>query len=478
MLLILHGVFLAYLALALLWNIFASVPAAPGKRSWEWFGVLPLQLMITGLLVADRLRPSGVPFIDHPIAALLFPLAFALALVQNLHVVAQRGVRLIDAPILLMNVGLLICTAVGTLSLRGSALSPQAAALLYDHAILQHLLGSPLAHLSTLSWHVPLLLRRGEPRGAPGLLGGFVMAALAAFIAAMLAIMLGTARGVLQRFEEEPRVAALRPDLHVGVLAAHAEGQPGTLAVRCPASPQLPVTVLDAAAATRPLIVDVAAADEWLFSLPEGDAGLDALIDEAVRVAPLTPDIVLPFPEPDGVGALLFGVRSPQEWRALYERAAQRIHSAAPGVRVGVRLAGHGPASHDLFVALAAEPSPIAVAGPRLIPGPATRGGPAAADEVLAAWAEWRAEVPNPPEFWILAAGCSAPAYGEAAQARFVEGCLARANARPDVTGILIEGWTDSGHTLGLLRADNQPRLAADVVNRLLSAPRAPVGSR
>ncbi|HEX5010319.1 MAG TPA: hypothetical protein VFY71_07950, partial [Planctomycetota bacterium] len=449
MLPVLHGVFLAYLLLALIWNIFASVPAQPGRRSWEWFGVLPLQLLLTGLLVADRLRPSAVPFIERPAVAALFPLAFALALAQNLHTVAQRGVRLIDAPILLANVGLLICTGLGAASLRGMALSPQASAVLYDHAMLQHLLGSPLAHLSTLSWHVPLLLRRGEARSLAGVVGGFVIAALAGFIAVMIAAMLGTARGVLQRFEAEPRVAALRPDLHVGVLAEHVQGQPGLLAVRCPASPRLLVTAGDASAAERPVIVDVAAADDWLFRLPEGDAGLDALMDEAVRVAPLAPDIVLPFPDPDGVGALLFGVRSPQAWRALYERAAQRVHAAAPGVRLGVRFSGHGPASHDLFLALAAEPSPIAVAGPRLMPGPPERGGPAAADETLAAWDTWRAEVPHPPEFWILAAGCSAPAYGEQAQARFVEGCLARADARPDVTGILIEGWTDAGHTLG-----------------------------
>jgi len=474
----LHGVFLAYLLLALVWNIFASVPAQPGRRSWEWFGVLPLQIVLTALLVADRLRPSGVPLIERPAVALLFPLTFLLALAQNMHTVAQRGVRLMDAPILLANVGLLIATGLGAASLRGTALSPQASAVLYDHAMLQHLLGSPLAHLSTLSWHVPLLLRRGDARSLAGVVGGFVIAALAGFIAVMLAAMLGTAQGVLQRFDVEPRVAALRPDLQVGILAEHADGQPGVLAVRCPASPKLPVTAVEVAAAERPVVVDVAAADNWLLSLPEGDAGLDALMDEAVRVAPLRPDIVLPFPDPDGLGALLFGVRSPKEWRALYERAALRIHSASPGVRLGVRLAGHGPASHDLFVALAAEPSPIAVAGPRLLPGPPDRGGPAAADEVLAAWDTWRAEVPHPPEFWILAAGCSAPAYGEEAQARFVEGCLERANSRPDVAGILIDGWTDVGNTLGLLRVDGKPRLAGDVVQRLLAERRAASGSR
>ena len=474
----LHGVFLGYLLLALVWNIFASVPAQPGRRSWEWFGVLPLQIVLTALLVADRLRPSAVPLLERPAIAMLFPLAFALALAQNLHAIAQRGVRLIDAPILLANVGLLICTGLGAASLRGMPLSPQASAVLYDHAMLQHLLGSPLAHLSTLSWHVPLLLRRGEARSLAGVVGGFVIAALAGFIAVMIAAMLGTAQGVLQRFDAEPRVTALRADLHVGVLAEHADGQPGTLAVRCPASPRLPVTAGEVAAAERPVVVDVAASDSWLLSLPEGDAGLDALMDEAVRVAPLSADIVLPFPDPDGVGALLFGVRSPQEWRALYERAAQRVHSASPDVRLGVRLAGHGPASHDLFLALAAEPSPIAVAGPRLIPGPPDRGGPAAADEVLAAWDAWRAEVPHPPEFWILAAGCSAPAYGEQAQARFVEGCLARANARPEVTGILIEGWTDAGHTMGLQRLDGQPRLAGEVVQRLLAERHADAGSR
>ncbi|HZJ70432.1 MAG TPA: hypothetical protein VFF36_05825, partial [Planctomycetota bacterium] len=66
-----------------------------------------------------------------------------------------------------------------------------------------------------------------------------------------------------------------------------------------------------------------------------------------------------------------------------------------------------------------------------------------------------------PPALWVLAAGLSPLAYGEAAQARFLEGCIARASARDDVEGLLVEGGRDRGHTLGLLRPDGSPREAA-----------------
>lgn len=475
MLLTLHSVFLGYLLIALAWNAVASARAAGGRGRWErrWF--LPLLLVLAAVLVADRLRPSAVPLLDRPWIAALFPLAFGLAVAQNVHAVLGRGARLTDIPILLANVGLLICTALGTAELAGAALPAGAAALLYDHSILQHLLGSPLAHLSTLSWHVPLLVRREDPQGWAAVLAGLFVAALAGFIAVLLAGMLGTARGALQRFEDEPRVTTLRADLHVGVVrqgVVHGV-PPGSIAVRCPIAADVAVADIELPAAARPFVVEVAASADWILAVPDGDTGPEACIAEAARLAAMAPDILLPFPEPDGVGALLFGVRSPAAWRALHERAAQAIHAVSPRTRVAVRLAGHGPASRDLFLALAAEPSPVDVAGPRLLPGPAELGGPAVADDVLAQWDQWRAELPHPPELWILAAGVSAPECGELAQARFVEGCLARASARPDVAGILIDGWTDAGHTLGLLRADGTPRVAGDVLRFLLAAPRA-----
>jgi hypothetical protein len=465
----LHGVFLAYLLLALLWNLSASATLAGTPSTWERRWIVPIQCALTIALFIDRLRPSSVPLLEHLGVAVLFPIVFLLAVIQNLAAVKARGARLTDVPILLANAALLLCTALGATEVAGVPLSTKAAALLYDHAILQHLLGSPLAHLSTLSWHVPLLVARREPQSIAGLLVRLVVAAVAGFIALMLAGMLPTSRGVLAKFDAEPRLAAVRGDLEVGVFDGLSAGATDRTFTYRPDGP--PLAEVEFGTPTPRIIVEVAAPDNWSRTLPAPDAAIDALLDATETVARWkAPDILLPFPEPDGMGSLLLGVRTPEEWRAMYVRAAQRIAAIAPGTRLAVRLVGTGERSHALFEALAAEPSPVAIAGPRLVPASPETGGPAAMDGVLDTWAQWRAAVPHPPQLWILAAGCSAPAYGEEAQAEFVVGCLARASARQDVSGILFDGGYDIGDTLGLLRSDGTPRLAATRLGELLAA--------
>jgi len=468
----LHGVFLVYLLVALAWNASVCGAAVASRERWERWAVLPLQIALVGVLLVDRARPHAPPLLAWPWVAGLFPLACALALAQNVHAILERGARLTDIPILLANVGLLLCSALGAAELAGAALPPGAAALLHDHALLQHLLGNRLALWSSLSWHVPLLVRRDDARSVPGLLAGVFMAAVAGFLAVMLAAFLGTARAALDTFAAEPRVAALRADLRVAVLRdSRAWDGPGQLeALRLPADTPAPGT---GPWPSRPLLLELDAPDAWRLHLPVPDAAAAQMLDGAQALADAwQPDWLLPFPDPDGRGALLLGVRSPAGWRALFDLAAERVARVSPRTRLAVRLAETGERSHALLLALAADPAVVAVAGPRLLPGPAAAGGPALADATLDTWERWLAPLQAPPELWILAAGCSAPAYGEVAQARYVEGCLARANGRQAVKAVILDAWSDAGHTLGLHRAGGAPRLAGRRVLELLAAPR------
>lgn len=477
MLATLHGVFLVYLLVALAWNVHASGAVVAGRERWERWTVLPLQVALTGLLLLDRARPHAPPLLGAWWLAGLFPLAFALALAQNVHCILARGARLTDIPLVLANSGLLLCTGMGTAELAGAALPAGPAALLHDHALLQLLLGNPLAQLSTLSWHVPLLCRRGEPRSWPALLAGVFVAALAGFIAAMLAAFLGTARAAVLAFESEPRLAELRPGLQLAVLRDAPDlRDPDVLAVRIPADAPPPQPWFPSP--PRPLFLELDVPDGWRARVPPPDEAVTILLDAAQAHAEAwMPDWLLPFPDLDDRRcARLLGEREPSGWRALFDLAAERVAAVSPRTRLAVRLSHAGERSQALFLALAADPPVVAVAGPRLLPGPVAAGGPALADATLDAWARWRAALPAPPELWILSAGCSAPAYGEVAQARFVEGCLARASARADVRAILLDAWTDAGHTLGLHRAGGEPRLAGLVARHWLERARADDG--
>jgi hypothetical protein len=53
----LHGVFVVYLLVALAWNVHASAAVVAGRERWERWAVLPLQVLLTGLLLLDRARP-------------------------------------------------------------------------------------------------------------------------------------------------------------------------------------------------------------------------------------------------------------------------------------------------------------------------------------------------------------------------------------------------------------------------------------
>jgi hypothetical protein len=287
----------------------------------------------------------------------------------------------------------------------------------------------------------------------------------------------GESGGVIARFADEPKPAGLRADLATGVMVDANQLQraaPGSLEVwTLPADHDgtgLPVP-------ERPLVLVLRPPRDWLFDRPDPELFAEVFLSGAERLAgALRPALILPFPDPDAEAPLtLDGTVEPEQWRGWYESARELVTAASPSTRIGVRLGGTGERSAALFEALARAPSPVDVAGPRLHPGNVARGGPAFADEILATWRGWRAGVASPPELWVLAAGCSPLAYGERAQARFVDGCLARASADPEVAGILIQGWRDRGHTLGLLRPDGSPREAGSLVLMRLPPPPAPM---
>jgi hypothetical protein len=474
----LHGVFLTYLLVLLAWNALAEAPPEPadGERrtpAWRRWGLPLLHLGLALVLLRDRLRPDQASLLAEPAVAYLFPLAFALALAQNAAAMIERGARLTDIPIVLYNVGLGAALTFAVLALGGVDVGTRGSVLLYDHHLLQLFVGSHLAWLSTLSWHLPLLVRRRAARTIPGLMLGLVPPAFAAFAVLVMVSLHGESGGVIARFADEPEPVALRTGLATGVMvdATHTVGEaPGSLEVwMLPADHDgigLPTP-------SRPLVLILRPPSDWLFERPYPELLAEVYLSGAERLAGvLRPTLILPFPDPDAEAPLLMDdTVDAEQWRRWYEGAREMVTAASPGTRIGARLGGTGARSAALFEALARAPSPVDVAGPRLHPGNVARGGPAWADNILGTWDGWRAGVAEPPELWVLAAGCSPLAYGEDAQARFLVGCLARASDHPAVAGILIQGWRDRGHTLGLLRPDGSLRQAGARAWAWLPAP-------
>ena len=470
MILPLHGVFLAHLLLVLLWNAFACTAGRPpdAPRAWERW-LLPVLAALAAVLLVDRLRPLHAPLLERPAIALAFPLALLAGVVQNVSAIRARGARLTDAPVLLYNVGVCACVVTAVAAVRGAEPAPL---LLYDYSVVQHLMGSHLAHFSTLSWHLPIFVRRGEPRSVPAAMAGLVAPAFAGFVVLVLVLFRSESAEVLADFAREPRLERAREGLQLGVLE---RPEPGPAPAGSCVAWVLPVDdpgLLPPPG--RPLVIELCAPEAWRLAVPPRAEATAAFLDAAERLAAAyRPALLLPFPEPDGVAPLLFGAGlTPPEWRALFEQARARVRAVSPSTRIGARISGLADESRAIADALAAAPAVVDVLGPRLHPGSARAGGPALADEVLETWGRWRAEQSQPPALWVLAAGISPLAYGETAQARFVEGCVARAAARGDVEGVLVEGWRDRGHTLGLLRADGSPREAALAWQSIATMPR------
>lgn len=485
-----HTVFLVYLAVAMAWNLHAtSRKEGETRRPLSQRTLVPLLVLLTAVLIRDRWMPYGESWLTTDTVRHLFPLAFLATLVQNTHVIMHRGARLSDIPLVLFNVGVGGAVTVADLSLSGVPLGHTAETLLYDHSVLQLLLGSPLAQSWTLSWHIPFLLRRSEPRTVLDYVGGLLPATLAAFGAVILVSFHSSAEQVLATFADEPRQALGVPaNLALGVTARpngpRQPGAPGSLrSWVLPADHDGQHLPPDDG---RPLVLELRAPDAWSLSMPGGTTNDEsahrlreqAFLEGAERLARvLHPAVLLPFPEPDGEGTRIFGAsQTPQQWAERVEQVASRIAIANPQTAVAIRLRGHGERSRALFEALAPH---VDIMGPRLEPGgdnrehPEQRGADLA-DIVLESWREWRSapafQHDAPPRWWILAAGCSPLAVGERAQQRFIEGCLARATSEPQIEALLIDGLRDRGHTLGLIRPDGQPREAGRWALRLLDS--------
>lgn len=471
MILALHGVFLVYLALALAAALRAAV-RAPGEvaRPWEQWLLVPWLLVLAVVLVADRVQPDGAPWLSRAPLRHLFPLAFLLALVQNGLALRRRGAQLTDIPQVLFNVGVGAAVLVADLSLGGARLDDTSSTLLHDYSLLQLLLGTHQAQTWTLSWHLPLLLPRRRAQTLVGVAANLLPATWSAFGVVVLLAFHSPAAVVQRSFAREP-APAVRPAFRLGVWA-RPEG------TRAPPTPgELRAWVLPAdhdgvglpGDDARPLALALVAPAGWGWERPAPEQAEAAFVAGAARLAAaLQPAWLFPFPEPDGEATLVFGSDDgPEVWARRYAAARAAVAATSPGTQLGLRLFGHGERSHALFTALQ---SSVAVAGPRLQPGGAERGGAAFADEVLGAWTQWRAGASDPPRLWIAAAGLSPLAHGEEAQGRFLLGCLERAARQPDVEALLVDGWSDRGHTLGLLRPDGTPRRALQQLVRLVGS--------
>ncbi len=466
MLLSLHGALLTWLLVALIWNWRAGAREG-GGRHWERWVVLPLQVIATGVLLRDRLVPHESSWLLVPGVAYLFPLAFAPALLQNLAAIRGRGPRLIDIPIVLANAGLLLCTGVAALSLSGTRLSRPETVLLYDYSVLQILLGnSRLALVSTLAWHVPVLCPRRTPTSVRQVAVGLVVPAVCGFVAMMLVAMHAPAERVMATFAgEEPAPAHWDRDLPGGVFV-----RPASSDLEDPArSAHAPGTVqawvlpadhpgIDLPRDRRALVLALRAPDDWALSRPDRAVALAVFKDGAERLARmLRPTLLLPFPDPDEAALIQADLRlTPGEWRAAYVEVAARVRAVSPETRIGCALSTVGEFTRGLYRELARDTAAVDVLGPRLQPGgthegvSSHRSGAWWADSVTDTWNDWRRDLPPAPALWVLGAGASHMAFGRAAQERFVEGCVARVSERPWLEGLLIDGWRDRGHTLGI----------------------------
>lgn len=465
---ILHAPYLAFLALALGWNLAAA------RGGFERWAVLPLQIALSALLVRDRWVADAAPWLLQPYVGLLFPLIFGLALVQNAIVWGRRGApRLSELPLVAFNLIVGACVLAVSLAATGVSLGRPGDVLLADYAVLQDLLGHRLAHEWTVCWHLPLLVRRQPPRTLLSAFGGLFPAALAAFAVILLVALWRPNATVIDSFDAEPRPLAA-PSRPLGVWRradlATASEPPGSLRAW--------VLPADHDGAALPevdgaqLVLALRAPAAWYHAAPSSAERSAVFLDGAVRLAArLQPRLILPFPEPDGEGTAYFGPEvGPDGWVAWMRRARTEIRAAAPDTRVGLRLAGLERPSRRLFEALAQAGDAVDVLGPRLAVGGPGRRAAGFASEALDEWARWRSGVSAPPELWILAAGLSPLAFGERGQERFLMGVIARAEARDDVAAVLLDGWRDRDRTRGLIRADGSERAAGVALRELLSS--------
>jgi len=457
----LHWVFLLFGLLVLAWNGLC----AHGGRWLDRLTWLATAALF-GVLVRDRVLAHEPPLAALPAVAWAFPLVHGLALLQNVATSRDRDVRLTDLPVFLYNVVMGVCLVAAAKATGEDPPGPSTSVLLFDHAVLQHLLGGGfLAGLTTLSWHLPVLVMRREPRTMGQVVLRLMPAVVCAFCVMILAGFHRAGLAAIAGFLDEPRTERAAGGLRVGVLArVEHEDDPA----RVPGDVAAWILPADHDGALprpgRPLVLELRAPDAWTLALPPRDEIEETFLSGAERLArALSPEILLPFPSPDLLALPIWREPlDPDRWQALFLAARRRVDAASPDTRLGVRLASADAYTRDLYRALV---DVVDVMGPRL--QPTAGSGAAFAEDVLYAWRRWR-ERDAGPELWLLAVGLSPYAYGEQAQARFVEGWIARAGAEEDVAGILIDGWRDVGHTTGLVAATGRPRPAARRLRALL----------
>lgn len=466
----LHTVFLVYLLAALVWNLSAARTGETTRARGFDHVVLGLQIVLSLILLRDRLVLPDAAWLPLPPVRALFPAVFAVAFWRNLLVIRERGWRPTDPVLLVYDVAMGVTLWLAGRGMAGEALGPGAQATVHAHSVLQLLLGSPLAQTWTLSWHLPMLVARDPPRTLAGMTLGLAPAALAAFMVVIPAAFWSSSRQVVDSFAGEPTLhGPPRADLAVGVARwdpADPDPPPGDLQVWV-----LPYDH-DGQGLPEPpdrLVLELRPPDAWWSSLPDPEQREALLLQAVQRLGSLlTPALVLPAPEPDGETSLAFPAAwDAGDWGRLLMECADALEQVSPASELGVRLAGTGQRSRALWDELVTV---VDVIGPRLAPAGSRPGGARAADDALLAMRQWHAELDpdTRPDLW-LTVGLSPLAFGEAAQARFVEGALARAQADPVIAGVIVDGWRDVGATRGLLRPDGSERPAAARLGELLA---------
>jgi hypothetical protein len=181
-------------------------------------------------------------------------------------------------------------------------------------------------------------------------------------------------------------------------------------------------------------------------------------LDRIVRR--LHPDLVLPALDPSVAGAEALGSVPAEWWRDYLRAAADQVHAASPGSRVGISASAFTPPDSALLSWAKAAPF-IDVLGLSIAP---SYGGGSSLVARLRESERWIRGAGKP--VWVFATGAYPRLYGERNQAWALWGMLSWATAQREVAGFVVESAGDYDALTGLRAPGGRLRPALDLLVR------------
>jgi len=485
--------YLAYQGFALVLCLWAVVTAVqdlrehdPFHRYWTLFTALALPLVFGAVLCAHLGGPRELAW-----AELLVPLvAFGTTFV-NVVTLHSQGLllKLLHLPLFTFNAAL---TGVYTLRVLqdwfGLDLGIFGGSILHGHGLLQTWIGDRDAaanpHWLQLPLLLPLWLRYGLPHELTLLLSSTIAGFLTSLLAMRMPVARATVAGYRTASAEVPGLGPRGRPLTLGyALRDPATAEASTLdrwqdqlarldarSITVEVTPdriEAPADLTTLVAAITPLrrgreLVVVVRPPVRFLGVPARDlAELAASMAKAHWLAAerLRPDVLVAFVGP--FGSLAKTIASPptlERWQQTITRAAGEIRQARPGVKVAVAIDHAAPHTRQLFQWLAAEESPVDIAGFSILPHEQTHAE-VAAD--LNTFERWLRTVTPRRAVRVLLAGASPHACGgEVGQWTLLAAVLAFAQRLPAVEQVGIVSLADARDPTGLVANMGQPRLA------------------